>query len=51
MKVITDVGIDLRYFIRSCISSSYERIVEKLEYENNVDDSYLPIGDANSTKT
>lgn len=28
-----------------------ERIVEKLEYENNVDDSYLPIGDAHSTKT
>jgi len=27
-----------------------ERIVKKLEYENNVDDSYLPIGDANSTK-
>ena len=27
-----------------------ERIVEKLEHENNVDDSCLPIGDANSTK-
>ena len=27
-----------------------ERIVGKLEYENNVDDRYLPIGDANSTK-
>lgn len=27
-----------------------ERIVEKLEYKNIVDDIYLPIGDANSTK-
>ena len=51
MKVVTDVGVDLRYFIRSCISSSYERIVEKLEYENNVDDSYLPFGDGQSAKT